>query len=90
MATLTVGLGTHMALAARGSSVAIAWDQMAGSYGVLAAVASGTSWTRLGRALDVDIEGNAVSPAIALDASGAAYITGATLQVDGGLIKGVL
>jgi hypothetical protein len=82
MATLTVGLGTHMALAARGSSVAIAWDQMAGSYGVLAAVASGTSWTRLGRALDIDIEGNAVSPAIALDASGSPIVAWTELVED--------
>lgn len=82
MTTLDVGTGAHLSLAARGSSVAIAWDQLAGSYGVLAAVSSGTSWTRLGRALDVDIEGDAVSPAVALDASGAPIVAWTELVED--------
>jgi len=84
MSTLPVGTGTHMALAARGSSIAIAWDQVAGSYGVLAATASGgsTAWTRLGRALDVDIEGNAIAPAVALDASGSPLVAWTELVED--------
>ncbi|HUS26992.1 MAG TPA: Ig-like domain-containing protein [Kofleriaceae bacterium] len=76
MSTLTVGTNAHLSLAARGSSIAIAWDQYAGSYGVLAAMATGsaTTWTRLGRALDIDMEGDAVTPAVALDSSGAPIV----------------
>jgi hypothetical protein len=61
----------HVSLAARGSTIAIAWDQWAGSFGVLAAVATGdaSSWTPLGHALDVDVAGNALAPAIALDSA---------------------
>jgi hypothetical protein len=67
-----VGNGSHLSLAARGSSLAIAWEQWAGSYGVLAAVAAAgaTSFAPLGRALDVDLEGDAVAPAVVLDGSG--------------------
>src|SRR5688500_859748 len=66
-----------MSLAARGTSaLAVAWDQLAGSHGVLAAQAAGvaTAWTRLGRALDIDITGNATTPAIAYDAAGAPIV----------------
>ena len=70
-----IALGTppgsldRMSLAARGDTIAIAWDQLAGSFAVLAAEVRGgaTSWTRLGRAMDVDVAGNAVAPAVALD-----------------------
>jgi hypothetical protein len=73
IAPLAVSAGSRLSLAARGSSLAIAWDQYAGSYGVLAAQLSGaaTTWTRLGRALDIDINSNAIAPAVAFDASGA-------------------
>jgi hypothetical protein len=84
MSTLSVGTGTHVALAARGSSLAIAWDQVAGSYGVLAAIAPGGSatWTRLGRALDVDIEGDATAPAIAFDSTGTPLVAWTELVED--------
>lgn len=76
LAPIAVGPGSHISLAARGATLAVAWDQLAGSYGVLAAQATGaaTTWTRLGRALDVDITGNAVAPAVAIDASGAPLV----------------
>jgi hypothetical protein len=76
LAPIAVGPGSHISLAARGATLAVAWDQLTGSYGVLAAQASGaaTTWTRLGRALDVDITGNAVAPAIAIDASGSPFV----------------
>jgi hypothetical protein len=76
IAPLAVSPGSHMSLAARGSSIAVAYDLYAGSYGVLAAQAVGvaTTWTRLGRALDIDIAGNATGPAIAYDASGAPVV----------------
>lgn len=73
---IAVSAGSRMSLAARGTSLAIAWDQLAGSYGVLAAQLTGaaTTWTRLGRALDIDILGDAIAPAIAYDASGAPVV----------------
>lgn len=76
IAPLAVTAGSRMSLAARSSSLAIASDQYAGSYGVLAAQAAGaaTTWTRLGRALDIDIMGNGIAPAIAYDASGAPIV----------------
>ncbi|HEY5951958.1 MAG TPA: Ig-like domain-containing protein [Kofleriaceae bacterium] len=76
IAPITVSPGSRLSLAARGTSLAVAYDQYAGSYGVLAAQVSGaaTSWTKLGRALDIDIIGNAVAPAIAYDASGAPLV----------------
>src|SRR5439155_12871969 len=74
LAPISVGTASHLSIAARGATVAIAWDELAGSYGVLAAMTSGTQWTRLGRALDVDIEGDAIGPAIALDSSGAPLV----------------
>ncbi|MGE5184453.1 MAG: hypothetical protein ACM31C_20425 [Acidobacteriota bacterium] len=60
----------RVSLAARDDTLAIAWDQWAGSFAVLAAEAVGgaTAWTHLGRALDVDVAGDALAPAIALDA----------------------
>ena len=73
----SIALGTpptgldRMSLAARGDTIAIAWDQLAGSFGVLAAELRGgaTRWTRLGRTLDVDVQGEAIAPAIALDST---------------------
>jgi hypothetical protein len=84
LAMLDVGTGTHMSIAGRGSAIAIAWDQLAGSYGVLAAIASGssTSWTRLGRALDIDMEGDAVQPAVAIDGAGAPVVAWTELVED--------
>ncbi|HSD86645.1 MAG TPA: hypothetical protein VLB44_03995 [Kofleriaceae bacterium] len=84
LAPLFVGNGSHLSVAARGTSLAIAWEQWAGSYGVLAAVASGgaTSFTRLGRALDVDLEGDAVAPAVALDGSGNPFVAWTELVED--------
>jgi hypothetical protein len=66
----------RMSLAARGDKIAVAWDQYAGSFGVLAAEVAGaaTAWTRLGRALDVDIAGDATAPAIAIDHGGHAIV----------------
>jgi hypothetical protein len=80
VAMAPIALGTppagfdRMSLAARGPTLAVAWDQWGGSFGVFAAIASGTAWTRLGRALDVDVAGDASAPAIALDASGAPIV----------------
>jgi hypothetical protein len=76
IAALATGAGAHASLAARGSVVAVAWDQVAGSSAVLAAQCSGmaTSWTRLGRALDVDLAANAVNPTVAIDASAAPIV----------------
>ncbi|HEU0035093.1 MAG TPA: Ig-like domain-containing protein [Kofleriaceae bacterium] len=72
-----IALGTspaplHLSLAARGTTLALAWDQFAGSLGVFAAKTSlsATSWTRLGHAMDVDVAGDASQPAITLDAAG--------------------
>ena len=76
IAPIAVTAGSRMSLAARGTTVAIAWDQFAASFGVLAAQASGvaTTWTRLGRTLDIDIAGDAIAPAIAFDAGGAPIV----------------
>jgi hypothetical protein len=69
------GVG-HLSLAARGHSLAVAWDAWAGSSGVLAAQLTGdaTAWTLLGHALDVDIADDATGPAIAIDGSGAPVV----------------
>ena len=76
IAPLPVSAGSRPSLAARGGTLAIAWDQRAGSSGVLAARLTGTAtaWTRLGRALDIDILGDAVAPAVAIDATGAPLV----------------
>lgn len=76
LAPISVSSGSRMSLAARGGSVAIAYDKWAGSFGVLAALASGsaTSFTLLGKPLDIDIAGDARAPAIALDAAGAPLV----------------
>jgi hypothetical protein len=74
--SFAVGAGSTMSLAARGSSVAIAWEQWAGSYGVVAAVAASgaTTWTQLGKPLDIDLPGDARAPAIAFDTGGAPIV----------------
>ncbi len=61
----------HASLAARGGMLAVAWDQRAGSFAVLAAEAFGdaSAWTPLGHALDVDVAGDAIAPAVALDST---------------------
>ncbi len=64
----------HLGLATHDQQLAIAWDQWSGSLGVYAAIAAGTGWTRLGGVLDVDAGGDARTPAIAIDASGAPLI----------------
>ena len=69
MSTITADQPAHVSLASRGSTLAIAWDEHGGSMNVIAALASGTSWSRLGRPLDVDVAGDATAPAIALDAN---------------------
>lgn len=73
---IPVSAGSRMSLAARGSSVAIAYDAWAGSFGVLAAIASGgaTTFTQLGKPLDIDLPGDARAPAIAFDSSGAPIV----------------
>ena len=72
LAPIAVSVGSRMSLAARSSSMAIAYDAKAGSFGVLAAMAGSgaTAFTQLGKPLDIDIAGDARAPAIALDASG--------------------
>ncbi len=76
LGSIEVSAGSRMSLAARGSTIAVAYDKYAGSYGVLAAIASGgaTTFTQLGKPLDVDIAGDARAPAIAVDASGAPVV----------------
>lgn len=76
LAPLAVGPDSRLALAAHGTSVAVAYDQYAGSYSVIAAEATdgATAWSFLGRALDIDISGDAVAPAIAYDSSGAPIV----------------
>jgi len=72
LSTLGVSAGSRMSLAARGTTIAVAYDRWAGSFGVLAAIASGgaTTFTQLGTPLDIDIAGDARAPAISLDANG--------------------
>lgn len=65
---------TRMSLAARGADVAIAWDQYSGSSSVYVARSSTTTWSRLGRTLDIDVAGDASAPAIAIDATGAPIV----------------
>jgi hypothetical protein len=72
----------HMSVAVRGPTVAVAWDQFQGSYGVLAASTAGTSWTRLGHTLDVDAASDAMAPAIAIDNAGAPVVAW-TEELDG-------
>jgi hypothetical protein len=86
--SIAVGTNARLSIASRGNTIAIAWDQIAGSYGVLAAQTSGTTWTRLGRALDVDIAGDAIAPAIAIDSSGAPLV--AWTELVEGKQRGVL
>jgi hypothetical protein len=69
MAPISVDDSTRVSLASRGSTLAIAYDESGGSFNVVAALANGTSWTRLGRMLDVDPAGNAMAPAVALDSA---------------------
>ncbi|HUJ60584.1 MAG TPA: hypothetical protein VLX92_18915, partial [Kofleriaceae bacterium] len=66
----------RVSVAARGDAIAVAWDQWAGSFAVLAASATGdaTALAQLGRPLDVALDDDAVAPAIALDASGAPIV----------------
>jgi hypothetical protein len=64
----------RMSLAARNAEVAIAWDQHSGSSGVFVARSTTATWTRLGRALDIDVAGDASAPAIAIDAAGAPVV----------------
>lgn len=67
---------SHLSLAARGGTIAAAWDAWAGSFGVVAAQVTGsaTAWTALGHALDVDVADDAIGPAIAIDATGAPIV----------------
>ncbi len=76
LASLAVSAGSRMSLAARGTTVAVAWDRWAGSFGVLAAVATSgaTTWAQLGKPLDIDISGDARGPSIVIDAGGAPII----------------
>lgn len=76
LSPLAVSTGSRMSLAARGSSVAVAFDRWAGSSGVLVALASGgaTTFSTLGKPLDIDLAGDARAPAIRLDASGAPVV----------------
>jgi hypothetical protein len=69
MSPINVDNATRVSLAARDGKLAIAWDEFGGSWNVAAAIANGSSWTRLGRILDVDPAGNASAPAIALDSA---------------------
>ncbi|MEO8703962.1 MAG: hypothetical protein ABI867_28185 [Kofleriaceae bacterium] len=67
MASIAAPGATRASVALRDQTVAVAWDQRDGSSGVYAARSTTTTWTRLGRALDIDVAGDAVAPAIALD-----------------------
>ena len=80
----------HLSLAVRGAQIAVAWDQWAGSLGVLAArtTAGVTAWTRLGHALDIDPDDDAVAPAIAIDTSGAPIV--AWTEQSAGAQRGVV
>jgi hypothetical protein len=81
LGTTPAGLD-RLGLAARGQTVAIAWDRWDRSYGVYAAIATGdatTTWSGLGRPLDVDQPGDAIAPAIAIDASGAPIVAWAEM-----------
>jgi hypothetical protein len=64
----------HMSLAMHDTTLAVAYDAWAGSFGVLAATTTGTTWTRLDHLLDLDPQSDAVDPAIAIDASGAPIV----------------
>lgn len=79
---IAVGTNARLSIASRGQTIAVAWDQHAGSYGVLAARTNGTTWTRLGRALDVDIASDAVAPSIAIDSSDTPIVAW-TEQIEG-------
>jgi hypothetical protein len=72
LAPLSVSDGSRMSLAARGDAVAVAYDMWGGSWAVLAALATGgsTTFTQLGKPLDIAISGDARAPAIALDSGG--------------------
>ena len=69
MAPIVTEGATSVSIARRGAALAIAWDETGGSMNVVAAIANGTSWTRLGPPLDVDVAGHASEPAIALDSN---------------------
>ena len=67
MSSIPVDDSQRVSLASNGSTLAIAFDELGGSWNVVAALANGNGWTRLGRMLDVDASGNATMPAIAID-----------------------
>ncbi len=71
------GAASHLSLAMRGTTLAVAFERWTTSSNVSAAVARGdqaTTWTALGTVLDVDVPGPASAPSIAIDADDAPVI----------------
>ena len=81
----------HMSLAMHGTELVVAYDAWSGSFGVLAAKATGsaTSWTRLDHLLDLDAQSDAIAPAVAIDPSGAPVVAW-TEKVDGMRERGLI
>jgi hypothetical protein len=81
----------HVSLAMRGGMLVVAYDAWSGSFGVLAAKVTGTAtaWTRLDHLLDLDAQSDAVTPAVAIDATGAPVVAW-TEFVDGMRERGLI
>ena len=81
----------HMSLAMRGAELVVAYDAWAGSFGVLAAKASGaaTTWTRLDHLLDLDAQSDAIAPVVAIGPTGAPVVAW-TEMVDGMRERGLI
>lgn len=81
----------HMSLAMRGTELVVAYDAWSGSFGVLAAKATGTAttWTRLDHLLDLDAQSDAIAPAVSIDPSGAPIVAW-TEKVEGMRERGLI
>ncbi|MDX2091099.1 MAG: Ig-like domain-containing protein [Kofleriaceae bacterium] len=76
------GTSPHVSLAARGSKLALAWDEYSGySLGAYAAVATSGGWNVLPM-LDVDPPASARAPSVAFDIDGAPVVAW-TEEIDG-------
>jgi hypothetical protein len=68
------GTQNHVTVAARGSAVAVAWDEYSGhSFSSHVAIAAGTNWT-LTTTIDVDPAANTVAPVVQFDSAGAPVV----------------
>jgi hypothetical protein len=68
------GMQNHVTVAARGSTIAVAWDEYSGhSFSSHVALTAGASWTAT-TTLDVDPPGDTVASVVQLDASGAPVV----------------